>query len=274
MREDGVIHGIPFTGRTRVSFLIGSPIAQVLAPGRLTGLLRRTGRDAILVPLEVLPERLAATVAALKAAPNVAAILVTLPHKTPVAALCDRLSPAARFLDAVNACRRAPDGTWEGDNFDGAGMAAAILGAGGRIEGAHVHMVGAGAAATSIAAALLDRRAASLSFNDILPEAAARLLAILSPAYGPRVSVARAQAAADADIIVNASHCGLHAGDPLPVPADCLREGQLVADVITDPLDTPLLEAARARGCATVSGGDMLDGQLRLLASFAEGEEI
>ncbi|MFG6082615.1 shikimate dehydrogenase [Paracoccus litorisediminis] len=270
MRQDGLIDAVPYTGRTRVSFLIGSPIAQVLAPGRMTSLMRRAGRDAILVPLEVRPEQLAATFETLKAAPNVAAILVTLPHKTPVARLCDRLSPAAAFLDAVNAARRSADGTWEGDNFDGAGMVAAIARKR-RIAGARVHVIGAGAAATSIAAAMLQAGAARLSFNDPQPAAEARLAAILHKGFGPRAVAAPVDAARAADIVINASHCGLHDGDSLPVAAEHLNGGQLVADVITDPLDTPLLLNARAKGCVTVTGGDMLDGQLRLLADFADG---
>lgn len=270
MRQDGLIDGLPFTGRTRVSFLIGSPIAQVLAPGRMTSLMRRNGRDAILVPLEVLPEQLEATFQALKAAPNVSAILVTLPHKTPVAQLCDRLSPAATFLDAVNAARRTSDGLWEGDNFDGAGMVAAIR-SHRQIGGARVHVVGAGAAATSIAAAMLQAGASHLTFNDTMPAAEKRLATILHNGFGARAAIAPVDAAAEADIVINASHCGLHEGDPMPVPTACLNARQLVADVITDPLDTPLLIAARAKGCVTVTGGDMLDGQLRLLADFAQG---
>ena len=131
--------GLPeaFTGRTRVSFLIGSPISQVLAPGRMTELMRREGYDGILVPLEVTPASFEVVVPALRLAPNVDAILVTLPHKVRSASLCDRLSTAATMLGAVNATRRASDGAWEGDDFDGAGMLKAIETSGGVVAGAH-----------------------------------------------------------------------------------------------------------------------------------------
>lgn len=54
------------------------------------------------------------------------------------------------MLGAVNATRRASDGAWEEDNFDGVGMLKAIESSGGVVAGARIHMVGAGAAATSV----------------------------------------------------------------------------------------------------------------------------
>lgn len=263
---------IPLTGKTRISFLIGTPISQVLAPGRLTDMMHDRGEDHILVPMEVTEAKLADTVAVLKAAPNVGAILVTLPHKSEMAKVCARLSRRAMVLGAVNATRRVGD-VWEGDNFDGAGMTHAILNGGGKIDGATIHMVGAGPAAISIAASLLDAGAARLTFNDLSQASETRLSGILGPIYGDRIAATPVEAAAGASMIVNASHCGLHAkaGDPLPVPEHCLT-GQFVADVITDPLDTPFLIAARRTGGHTVSGGDMLDGQLRLLCDFILGQ--
>jgi shikimate dehydrogenase len=47
----------------------------------------------------------------------------------------------------------------------------------------------------------------------------------------------------------------------LPLPADLLRPELWVAEIVYFPLDTALLRAARARGCATVDGGTMAAGQ-------------
>ncbi|RIY01401.1 shikimate dehydrogenase [Aureimonas flava] len=263
-----------FTGRTRLSFLIGTPIAQVLAPGRMSALMASRGHDGILVPLEVRPDDLADTVSALRRSPSVDAILATLPHKRTLSAFCERLSDPSRMLGAVNATRRAADGVWEGDNFDGEGMSRAIETAGARIEGATIHMVGAGAAGTAIAVSLLARGARRLTFNDVQPEAELALASLLEPLFPGRSVAMPVEAAADAAIVVNASHCGLKASDPLPVPAACLAAGQTVADVITDPLETPLLRNASAKGCRTVDGGAMLAGQLDLLLAFIRGSPL
>ena len=45
------------------------------------------------------------------------------------------------------------------------------------------------------------------------------------------------------------------------MPAALLRPDLWVAEIVYFPLDTALLKAARARGCATVHGGTMAVGQ-------------
>ncbi len=264
---------IPFTGRTRISLLIGTPIVQVLAPGRLTQMMQADCYDGILVPFEVPRDAIGTMLPALQMAPNVEAILVTLPHKFPCAQACDTLDDAARQLGAVNAMRRRPGGGWHGANFDGAGMVRAILAAGGTLAGARAHMAGAGAAGTSIAIALLAAGVRELTFHDLSAEAEQRLLVLLERHYPGRARIAAASEAANAEVIVNASCCGLKPDDPLPVPAPALAGARVVADVVTDPLCTPLLNAAAAQGALCVTGGDMLDGQLRLLFDFIRGDD-
>jgi shikimate dehydrogenase len=60
----------------------------------------------------------------------------------------------------------------------------------------------------------------------------------------------------------------LREGDPLPFAASHLRPLQVVADVIPNPEVTPLIAAARAAGCATVTGRSMHEGQARLAAAY------
>jgi shikimate dehydrogenase len=47
-----------------------------------------------------------------------------------------------------------------------------------------------------------------------------------------------------------------------------LRAGTIVGDVTTKPEVTPFVEAARARGAATVTGRDMYEGQVCELGAF------
>ena len=58
--------------------------------------------------------------------------------------------------------------------------------------------------------------------------------------------------------MVNATPVGM-GGDPsCPVPADRLGAGQVVVDLVYQPIETPLLAAARARGAMPVNGIGML----------------
>jgi len=54
---------------------------------------------------------------------------------------------------------------------------------------------------------------------------------------------------------------GMRPTDPLPVDAARLEPSAYVADLITRPALTPLLEAARRRGCVVVTGEDMFAAQ-------------
>jgi len=70
---------------------------------------------------------------------------------------------------------------------------------------------------------------------------------------------------------VNATPAGMRPGDPLPVDPALLEEGAFVADVITMPEVTPLLAAARARGCGTATGVGMFQAQQVVIADFLLG---
>lgn len=255
------------TGKTRVHFLIGSPIAQVLAPGWLTDRMRNASYDGMLVPLHVEKDNLESTLPALKAMPNVDSILITLPHKFAATAFCDKLSDRAKVLGAINAMRREPDGTWFGDNFDGAGLTAGILKAGKQIAGKSVFMVGAGGAGSSIAVSMLEEGAHHLTFHDINEASQQALLAKLEKAYSGKVSVSPVPPA-DCNIVVNATSAGMKNHDALPVQPEQLAAHMIVADVITDPVPTRLLCEAADRGCFTRDGTHMLDGQIQLLFEF------
>jgi len=64
----------------------------------------------------------------------------------------------------------------------------------------------------------------------------------------------------------------LKAGDPLPLDAGKLAASQLVCEVIMQPAETPLLVAARARGCRVHPGLPMLTAQIALMAAFFDVE--
>lgn len=255
------------TGKTRVHFLIGSPIAQVLAPGWLTERMIDATYDGMLVPLHIEKGNLANALPVLKAMPNVDSILITLPHKFEAATFCDRLSERAKVLGAINAMRREPDGTWFGDNFDGAGLTAGILNAGKAISGKSVFMVGAGGAGSSIAVSMLEEGARHLTFHDLNQKNQDALFQKLASSYPGRVSV-RTTVPSDCDIVVNATSAGMKSADPLPVELSQLSGSMVAADVITDPVPTRFLEEAAALGCFTRDGTHMLEGQIQLLFEF------
>ncbi|KVC38281.1 shikimate dehydrogenase [Burkholderia pseudomultivorans] len=246
------------SGATRIHFIVGDPIAQVRSPQGVTAALREAGRDALVVPAHVAPDDLAAFFAGVSPMRNVDGVIVTVPHKFSAAAFCTSLSNEAAFLGAVNTLRRTADGGWHGGMFDGTGFVAALADAGCDLRGQRALLVGAGGAGSAIGHALVMAGAASIEVRDNDAVRAGALVGRLAALQRGAVRIATEEVAPEAfDVIVNASPMGMRADDPLPVDVSRVPATTFVGDVVTKPPLTPFIEAARARGCRTVTGTQM-----------------
>lgn len=255
------------SGALRVYAIIGDPVAQVKSPAGVTQALRTRGHDAIVVPFRVPPAGLRAFFAGLQSARNVDGAIVTVPHKFAACDLCARMSARARFLGAVNAMRRTPDGAWEGDMFDGLGYVSGMRQLGCDPRGKRVLLVGAGGAGTAMAHALVEAGVAMLAIHDENASRRDALVARLAALDSARVE-AGGPDPAGMDVVLNATPAGMRARDPLPVATARLTAAMFVGDVVTAPVVTPLLVAARARGCTTMTGADMFAQVRDLMVDF------
>ncbi|MCO6419622.1 shikimate dehydrogenase [Siccirubricoccus sp. KC 17139] len=260
-------------GATRLFVVIGDPIAQVKAPAGITAAMAARGRNAVLVPLHVTAAGVEACLAGLARAQNLDGIVVTVPHKFTARRLCATVTERADFLGSVNIMRRGPRGGhagWHGDMTDGLGFLGAIEAGGFRPQGKRALQVGAGGAGTAIALALLEAGLAELALHDADAARRDALLERLRARFGDRVRAGSADPAGY-DLAVNATPAGMRPGDPLPLDATRLEPTAFVGDVITVPEVTPLLAAARARGCATSTGVGMFDAARELMVDFLLG---
>jgi len=248
------------SGATRMYFIVGDPIAQVRSPSGVTAALRTAGRDALVVPAHVASADLPAFFAGATQMKNVDGIIITVPHKFSAAEYCSTLTEEAAFLGAVNTLRRLPDGRWHGGMFDGTGFVAALGDAGGKLQGQRALLLGAGGAGSAIGHALMNAGVASLDVRD---NDTARTESLVGRLNGlGRGTVQRGDAALGAeayDVVVNASPTGMRPDDPLPIDVSRLSASTFIGDVVTKPPLTSFIEAARARGCATVTGTQMFE---------------
>ena len=256
-----------YTGATRVIFIAGDPIAQVKAPAGVTRLLRERGADKLVVPAHVRPPDFESFLATAQRLPNVDGVIATVPHKFALFASCAGMTARARSIGAVNAARRTPDGGWFGDMCDGDAYVAGLHKLGFDPRGKRALLVGAGGAGSAIAHALVDAGIAALALHD--SDAARRdaLLAKLA-AYGPLAPSVGSHDPTGFDLVINATPMGMKATDPLSIDASKLGSTIFVGDVVTVPAVTPLLEAARARGCRTMTGVDMFNAVAERLTDF------
>ncbi|OHC49921.1 MAG: shikimate dehydrogenase [Rhodobacteraceae bacterium GWF1_65_7] len=256
------------TGTTRFAPILAHPCRHVRTPAVFNAECAARGLDLVMAPLDVAPAMLAPTVTALQAVENLAGMVITIPHKTAVAALCDRLIGAAEMLGVCNILRRERDGSLTGAMFDGEGFVAGLRYQGHDPAGRRVLLLGAGGAAAGLAHALTSAGVAGLTIANRSLAKAEDLAAQLRHAF-PRAQIAAG--AADPrgfDLVINGTSLGMHTGDALPVNPDLLEPGTLVAEVVMQPDVTPLLAAAEARGCQTHKGIHMIEQQIRLLVDF------
>ncbi|MBS1176707.1 MAG: shikimate 5-dehydrogenase [Proteobacteria bacterium] len=192
-----------------------------------------------------------------------AGLNITYPCKQAVIPLLDELSDEARAMGAVNTVVFR-GGRAVGHNTDGSGWAWGFRRTLPQADLSRVVLLGAGGAGSAIAHAVLRLGAAHLVVVDREASRAAEAAAALSARYGAaRVSASADVAAAlhGASGLIHATPTGMDKLPGLPLPPGLLRSELWVAEIVYFPLDTELLRAARAKGCATVDGGTMAVGQ-------------
>jgi shikimate dehydrogenase len=242
--------------------LVGYPIGQVLTPPLFNAHFAAQGVNTVMIPVEMSAGSVCEFFAAMRGWSNCAGCSVTIPHKQAAFAAADAHTERAKNAGAVNFLRRDPDGRLIGDMTDGLAMAQAIAGTGFALAGARTLLAGAaGGAGGAIADALCAAGIASLDLVDPRAEACAALGRILEARY-PGVAVGRTGQADGYDLAVNASPMGMRPDDPMPIDLDRLAANALIADVVTKPVVTALIAAARQRGMRTVTGDAMAAAQL------------
>lgn len=256
------------TGTTRLYAILGHPISQVQAPRWMNGVFLDKNVDAVMVPIQISPAALGGVVESLKHIDNLDGLLVTIPHKFAVCEHVDRIGDAARLAGSANALRRAADGAWEGENFDGEGFIAGLRAQECEPGGKHVCLAGAGGAGVAIAAALLRAGVASISIDDVRTAQAEQLVARLNAHQAGVAAHVSHGAWTDPDIVVNATPVGLRAEDPLPFELERFDQHTVVADIIMKPRDTKLLRYALERGFRVFYGESMLLHQIELYRRF------
>jgi shikimate dehydrogenase len=204
-------------------------------PGGFGGFGERIGRDGLL------------------------GVNVTVPHKEAAFAACDRRTPVAEALGAVNVLWREEGLLW-GDNTDAAGFLANLdeSAPGWEERAGSAAVIGAGGAARAILYGLLLRGFGNIVVvNRTLSRAQA-----LAERFGRRVTAAPWEDLADAlpgvGVLVNTTTLGMVGQPALELDPETLPADAVVADIVYAPLRTPLIEAARTRGLRTAEGLGML----------------
>ncbi|TYL48839.1 shikimate dehydrogenase family protein [Marinomonas sp. IMCC 4694] len=255
------------TGDTRLFPILGDPIAQVRSPEFLTRILQRRQENGIVTPMHVAPEHFTQVMESLRYTQNVHGIVITIPHKIPALAACDSTSERAQFIGSVNIIRKQNDGLLYGDNVDGIGYLDGVKKEGFEVSNTRALLIGAGGAGSAVAFEILQRGAAYLAIFDLDQQRLHSLIERLNMRFPNRAGVGN-QDPTGFDFIANVTPVGMRPNDPYPVDIHKLHSGQFVADAITKPEVSPMIEHARSLGCCTMVGAGMFNAEAEILVEF------
>jgi len=244
--------------------VMGWPISHSRSPIIHNHWIAQYGLKGSYAPLPVAPDNLPDALRGLRAL-GFAGCNLTIPHKVAAMALVDQVDATARRMGALNTIVVQPDGSLHGFNNDGTGFIQSLLDEqpDWRADTGPVVVLGAGGAARAVVVSLAERGAKEIR---VLNRTAAKAQALADEFGAPVQAVPweqRNEALADAALLVNTTNQGMVGQPALDLALDALPKHALVCDVIYTPLETPLLQAAKARGHVTVNGLGMLLNQAR-----------
>ena len=264
--------------------IVGWPVEHSRSPALHGYWLKQHGIDGHYgrLPVEPRPEALRALVDFLRRTPNARGCNLTLPHKIDILPLLDRIHPAAERIGAVNTVIKQPDGSLEGRNSDAFGFLAALQ------EGAPqwqakagpVVVLGAGGAARAVVCSLVDAGVPELRLLNRTQASAVALGMAFTPDDGRQIAIERwderNEMLEGATLLVNTTSLGMKGQPPLDLDLARLPTAAVVDDIVSVPLETPLLAAARARGNIGIDGLGMLlhQGRMGFEAWFGQKVEV
>ena len=229
--------------------VVGKPISHSRSPAMHNAGFAAVGINAVYVPLEA---GSAEDFVRFARALGVSGASITAPYKVALMSHVDEVDPLARRVGAINTIV-VRNGRWFGANTDVDGFLAPLQG---RIavKGTRASILGAGGAARGVAIALGDQGAA-VTVCARKPDEARPIADLVGGHVGsfpPKPG--------SWDVLINATSAGTGAAGENPIAGTDL-DGEMVFDLVYSPAETRLLKDARAAGCLTIGGLEMLVAQ-------------
>ncbi len=241
--------------------IIGWPVAHSLSPVLHGYWLKELGIVGEMVRLPATPETFAAEIARVRAE-GFAGVNVTVPHKEAAFALADSNDDAAQLVGASNLLVFGEDGV-HGHNTDFYGLMESLRENIGPLTGKTAILLGAGGAARGAVLAMNILGAETVHILNRDPGRAQALATMLAAQMPETELLAGAlsdwnDVAFDAALVVNSTSAGMGSNPPLGLDLALLLPDTAVCDIVYNPLETQLLNDAKARCLLTIDGLGML----------------
>jgi 3-dehydroquinate dehydratase/shikimate dehydrogenase len=233
---------------TKVYGVAANPVAHSLSPLMLNAAFRRERVNSVYLPLQT--SNLNDLLTLIREIP-LSGLSVTMPFKQEILKHLEKTDPLSEKIGACNTVVRSQDGKLYGFNTD----VAAIVGPIEKrlsLRGAKVLVLGAGGAARAAVFGLKDKGADVFILNRTLPTAQK-----LAREAKTKIAKREQLAKSTFDVIVNATPIGMSGGKTKALLNPDEINARLVFDLVYNPIDTPLLKAAKEKGIAVITGVEM-----------------
>ena len=250
------------SGKTRVCGVIGDPISHTLSPIIHNTAFSHLKLDFVYLAFDVKPSELENAMHGIRGL-GIYGLNVTMPHKKAVLRFLDEVDQTVKFLGVVNTILNKK-GRLCGFNTDGFGALWALKENGFDLSGKKALLLGAGGAAKAIALSLAEEVEELTLLNRTL-EKVRELEEKLNQHFGEKVRSDTLSPGnvkkylRDSDILINATSVGMYPNlSQSIVPSEILKPDLVVMDIVYNPVETQLVENARAAGASVITGVEML----------------
>lgn len=237
--------------------LIGHPLGHTLSPGMQNAALRERDISGIYLPFDVPSDEGVGEFMRGAAKLGVRGFNVTIPYKEVAFSYVDQLDDEARRAKAVNTVLVQPDGSLKGFNTDIFGLSEALRTADYDPRNKRALIIGAGGASRAAVIALW-KMGAKIEISNRHPQRAEELVRSMR-VFVKTLPLDALDGEKPYSLIINATPVGMRGfgGSPL-VPDRLIAGADAVMDMVYNPIETPLLDAARKHGVKAIHGLDML----------------
>jgi 3-dehydroquinate dehydratase/shikimate dehydrogenase len=233
---------------TKVYGVAGNPIKSSLSPVMMNTAFRRETVNAVYLALQA--TKIADLLKLVQEIP-IQGLSVTMPLKQEIMAHLEKTDPLSAKIGACNTVLRAQDGKLYGFNTDVAGIIGPLEKRM-SLRGAKALVLGAGGAARAAVFGLRDKGAEVFILNRTAETAQK-----LAKQAGAKTIKKDALAKNPFDVIINATPIGMAGQKGAQVLEAKDLNTKLVFDLVYNPVETPLLRAARQQSIPIITGVEM-----------------
>lgn len=250
------------TAQTQLCGLLGNPVDHSLSPAIHNAAFEKLGLNFAYLAFPV--EDLENAIQGIRALGHIRGFSVTIPHKVSIMSLLDSVETTAKHIGSVNTIIK-DRGILVGSNTDASGALQALRQGGVDLVNQRVVMLGSGGAARAVAFGLcVEGNIGNLTLLGIDDQERQILAEDLRTKTGVSISdnslneSTLGPALADAQLLIHCTPIGMHPKiEASCVPKKFLHPGLTVMDIVYNPLNTQLLQDAKAAGCPTIQGIEM-----------------